>query len=236
MQPKLKINKTLVAAALLMGMSNASMAATDTYTASASTISQVQIEQLTAMSFGSAVPAAANTTCGLLALVPGEEDIPYDEATGTDDTYDATEATQDATQWAALTADCSSLDQGDAVPGIYKISGESGAVYDIVLTAGAGDSSADFTFTPGFGCVVDYATDTNNTADSEVCQFLGNTGVTSVQLMDANDATAYAAFTGDTVEAGNSYIALGGTITVGSTGLTAGTAYTATFDITVAYE
>jgi hypothetical protein len=214
MQPKLNSKKSLVATALLLGMSNASVAEVANLNATASSIAQVAITQTTAMSFGTGVSPAAGSVCNLQATEPAAT------------TVDANN-TLDANFFDIVTGDC--IDTTGVRSGVYQITGEPGLSYSISFTSGTG-VDGDYTFQPNFGCYVDFDGVDN---DTDTCSFLPSAGATGVTLPTATDA-ANAANPGLT--AGTAFITVGGRLTNGPTGLNPSQAYSVDFDIVVAYE
>jgi hypothetical protein len=242
MQPILRNKKSLVAAALLMGMSNASMAATGTYTVTAGTIQDVIVEQVTGntFTFGTGIYTTTGGTCSMDASVPNEALVNVDfngldgaavAALGANFTDETTFRVADLTS--SATGGC--IDKDEESYGLFVITGEPDAF--VTLTIGSA-SSTEFDFTPGNGCVPFYD-GTGAAADSgDVCAAVNaDVPITNLRIPDTGEvnSTAESAFT---EESGKLYFTVGGTIEItnGGVDLTGGQAYSVDFPITVLYE
>lgn len=82
MQPKFKMKKTLVASALILGLGNAFVTSADTYTVTASTVADVDVQAATTgtitgteLAFGDQIKVtpAANATCSLIGASEATE-------------------------------------------------------------------------------------------------------------------------------------------------------------------
>jgi hypothetical protein len=221
MQPILKSKRALVAAAILVSTSNVSVAGTGTFPVTASTIPDVTIAVVPGfeLNFGDSIRATSGLSCTLDASGPAEDDIQSDldnDATGA----------EVATAWGTLSG-TGCLSGGTGVqPGLYEITGTPGS--NVTVSVAASTASTEFTYTPGNGCVVDYDNGGAQTADP--CIALSTTPVSGVTFPDSETNA-------DAVD-GSLRFSLGGTVAItnGGSDLTAGTAYTTTFDVTVVYE
>jgi hypothetical protein len=228
MQPTLNTKKTLLASALALGVSNVN-AAQATFTATAGTIPDVTIAEVTAMSFGTAMRTTTGLSCTLDGSTPGEATLNYD--TNGDNVVDAATGTYNELSGTG----CINGAGNGSQAGVYSITGTGGSTVSITL---APLVETAFTFTPGNGCVPTYD-GSNGGADTlgDPCTALSNGTTSSLLIPDAtNEADSDA--TNVTSVVNELRFSLGGTIDItnGGADLDANTAYSGNFDITVVYE
>jgi len=222
MQPILRNKKTLVAAALLMSMSNASMAGSNPFTISAQAIADVKISEITPLSFGTKVDGNAGSTCTLLSLEPADDDVNAD--IDSDGVAADTIGTGNAgSNWDAISGNCKT---GGEASGVYEVAGEQGMTFNITLAAVV---DTDFTFTPDYGCYVIWGDDTGTTAGDDSCGYLSTGTVSGIEI------NATGADTDADVNPGLSRFTVGGVLSI-TNDLTPNTSYNPTFDIIVAYD
>lgn len=239
MQPKYKLKKTLLASALLAGLSNAYIASADTFTVSAGTIADVSVTPSTAtgtgigteLSFGSGVKIqpAAGDTCSISAALTADDEAIGIETDGTT----AAVAILAGNSGAGITAGQSYgqgclTTQGSFM--LFDIDGVDSSTVQVSIPDVVGTG---WTYSAGSEtCVMDYNGGT--TADS-CSQFTGTSLVTGVNMADATDSNELPATT-DTVgyTPGATTLILGGTLTFDGTALTAPAGDVVT--VTVTYE
>jgi hypothetical protein len=227
MQPLLTNKKTLLAAALMMSMSNASIAKTEPFTVTAQAIPDVDINLVQNVTFGTAIYTTTGGNCSLDGLVPSEAAIQSDT-----DGDNATTTAAGGNFGGVSGTGCVTSTTNGSRAGIYEITGDAGALVSLTLSPLV---ETAFTYTPGLGCYVLYDdADFTNDADSDPCIFL-STGVTSnIVLGDTNGGS-----NPDPGEVdGAVRFSIGGVlnITNGGVDLVAGQAYPGSFDIVVVYE
>jgi len=209
MQQILNVKKTLVAGALLMAMSNVASAASESFFVSVTTLDDVGIEELNALSYGINMFIDAGGECTIDGDAPG-----------------ATVLQMDAASAAANYGDISGtgcVDTTGLQPGEFKITGLGGQ--DVTITIGS-TSGGDYTFAPAGAYAIHdggIAGDTLGTYTTAQA----TAGVTT-RLADGVDA-------GLTVVANELVFTVGGTVTIGGTDLIAGGVYTDTYPVTVVY-
>lgn len=227
MQPSLKNKKTLLAAALLMSMSNVSMAANEAFTITAQAIPDVSINFVQNLSFGTAVYVTSGGSCTLDALVPSEALIQADTQ-GTDDTISAAAG---GNFGGVSGTGCVDGTTNNSQAGMYKIGGDPGALVALTL---APLVETAFTYTPSLGCYVLYDDDNVAGADAagDPCNFLTVGTTNNLVIGDATTFDDHGEVDGELV------FSIGGTIDItnAATDLTAGQLYTGLFDIVVVYE
>lgn len=222
MQPLLTNKKTLIAAALMMSMSNASIAATQPFTVTAQAIPDVEIGFIQNLTFGTAVFITTGGNCSLDALAPSEAVIQSDTNGDADAIDDA-----GANFGGISGSGCVDGTDNGSTAGVYEITGDPGASVSLTL---APLVETAFTYTPGQGCYVLYdGLATASDASGDPCIFL-STGVTNnIVIGDSAD---------EGVVSGKVRFSLGGTLEITNAGvdLVAGQAYPGSFDIVVVYE
>lgn len=222
MQPKRNLQKSLLASALLLSISNASIAGSNPYTVSAQAIADVSIIEVTPLSFGNRVDGNAGSTCTLLSLEPGDTDVNADLDFGAAGA--GLTASSEGANWNAISGNCKT---GGEASGVYEVAGEPGSTFSITLAA---VDAGDFTFTPDYGCYViwddDFAVPATGT---DSCGYLSSGTVAGVEIPATN-----ADVEGD-LNPGKARFSIGGTLTVVND-LTPNTGYNPTFDIVVAYD
>ncbi|MFT6528851.1 MAG: hypothetical protein ACJAZB_000483 [Psychrosphaera sp.] len=241
MQPILRNKKSLVAAALLMGMSNASMAATGTYTVTAGTIQDVIVEQVTGntFTFGTGIYTTTGGTCTMDASAPAEALVKIDidnlddgpaAASGVNFTDETT--FRAGTLASSATGGC--IDKDEESYGLFVITGEPDSF--VTLTVGSA-SATEFDFTPGNGCVPFFDGTGSAATSGDVCAAVNaDVPITNLRIPGADEFSSAEATI--TEESGALYFTVGGTIEItnGGVDLTGGQAYSVDFPITVLYE
>lgn len=236
MQPNLNIKKSLLATALLLGISNASHAATGTYTVTAGTIQDVQIAQATGntFTFGTGMYTTTGGTCSMDASNVAEAFLNVD-LDGADGDSGGGFANLAAFQALNLTSGGTGgcIDKDEESYGLFVVTGEPDSFVTLTVSSA---SSTEFDFVPGNGCVPFY----DGNLGGDVCAALtANTPITNLRIPGATESSAAeAAGVGVQSVSGELQFTVGGTVTVtnGGTDLTGGTAYSVTFPITVLYE
>jgi hypothetical protein len=207
MQPN-KSKLAITIGVLLFAASNSSIAATLTPNVLLTTRDDVTLSQVTPMTFGANLFTASGGTCAMNAGNPTEA------------TAQANNAALIGTNYGELTG--SGCASGNiATPGVYSISGSTGA--DVTVTVTPDNTHGDFTFASNSGCIVDY----DGAAAGDACLALTSGGSQITTLANTTDAV------GTAVDA-ESIIVVGGTITTVNT-LTQSTAYTDSFTVNVVY-
>lgn len=209
MQPN-KTKISLILGALYLGVSGTSMAASESFNITATTIADVILTEETALDFGANIFTTAGT-CSMDAEAPASADLQLDIASAIP-----------ASDYGKLTG-TACIEDAVATPGVYKITGTEGA--DVNITLGS-ISTAEFTFVPDSNAYGEY--DGGADADS-IGTNLSTSGVnSSITLAASGDA-------GSNAEEGELLFTLGGTLSI-LTDLTASTVYNAeTFLVTVTY-
>lgn len=221
MQPRLKRNKILVAAALLMGLSNVSSAATGNFKVKVTTLPDVQIVQETALNFGANVLTTAGNSCTLFGRAPSEADAKAD--------FDGADGDSGAGNNGTLSgAACVAGAIGTA--GIYSLEGLQGQSAKVTVSS---VDAGDFTFAPDSSCVVNF----NNVATTnESCiGLLPNTPSSSFNFSDDNAGDRNTNETAVSYEQNFTRVFVGGTIAVVNE-LDPNKAYDADFTIEVLYD
>ncbi|WP_111980361.1 hypothetical protein [Algibacillus agarilyticus] len=162
------------------------------------TLQDLNITQVSALSFGQNVFGTASTTCTITPT--------FTTTTNTGAVTDA-EITDGTSGAGCLTVSTSTSNN---FSGIYVINGEPGQNINLTIDS---VTATDFNFSPTISAVDD--TDTYSNALT-----IAQDSSTAVTL----DSTS-----------GNLNIVIGGTVTIGSTALTANTSYTEQFNITATY-
>ncbi|MDX2367788.1 MAG: hypothetical protein QNK36_05210 [Colwellia sp.] len=222
MQPN-KTKIALVIGALLFGASGASNA--DPFTANVTTIDDVTILTVPGndLSFGTNVFTTAGT-CTMSASAPGSALMQYDDGVGV----------VAQTTWGDLssagTASCV-VGASLGTPGVYEVKGVGAGAVSVLLTEVA-QVGGDFTFDPSGGCYTDFDAVAGPTADT--CTTLNAGTVVPTFLAAATAVEDEGTGTHASVE-GTLRFTVGGTITVGATGLTAETPYNLAFQVDVTY-
>jgi hypothetical protein len=212
MQPN-KTKIAIVVGAMYLGVSGASMAASESFNITAATIADVVITENTALDFGANIFTTAGN-CSMDAAAPLSDDIHVDDGTTVASGYGDLSGT-------------SCIIGNAGTPGVYTVSGSSGS--DISITLG-GISTADFTFSPDSSAYGIY----NGAADSgdSIGTDLSTSGATPLTLADGTDASGVP---GAGVVDGELMFTLGGTLTILQP-LTSETVYGAeTFTVSVTY-
>jgi hypothetical protein len=213
----------------VVGANLAFFAAADTFTATVNTIDDVQINEITALTFGTNILIAPNGECTMAALVPGNTTMVYAETTGVAEGVNFGDLTAGATP-GCVAGDSAALGTS---PGIYEITGAIGGTVSILISQVA-QVGGDFTFDPSGGCYVNYDGGTTDNGDSCDAYTVGT--VLSGQTL-ADTVLAESDTSGSTVNAvpGSLRFSVGGVITTGPTGLTAETPYNLAFQVDVTY-
>lgn len=230
MQPN-KTKLALQIGAVVLGALCASNSYADTFTAEVTTVDDVEITERVALSFGTNVFTTASTSCTMLVT---------DESTGTANPtpvlmkYASTAAVSVGGAYGDLSGDgCVNATTDTAVTaGVWDITGIPGGSVKILLTEIAQDVT-DYTYSPDTGCYVEYNGD--NTANADSCVALApGTVYTTPLAASAEDDAVPAAGSGTSV-AGALAFTVGGTISIGTSGLTAETPYDLKFQVDVTY-
>jgi hypothetical protein len=210
MQPN-KTKISLIIGAMYLGVSGASMAASESFNITAETIADVVITEDTALDFGANIFTTAGD-CTMDASAPADVTMQVTRATPVvvdTDTHGALSGT-------------SCVTGAIATPGVYTVSGSGGSTVNITL---GGITTAEFTFVPDSNAVSTY----EGTAALDDIGTLSTSTSTAVVLADTNDGG------GATTTADELVFVLGGTLTI-LTDLTSETVYDAeTFTVNVIY-
>lgn len=211
MQPS-KIKLSLAIGALCFGASGASMA--DTFNLTVNTIQDVTITPVQDLDFGESLTTDPGVVCTMAADKPLGATVRSD-----------TTGVFDGSSFGALSVGCIGT---TGTPGVYEISGEPGldvkiTIQDEVQTGG------DFTFNPAGGGGVAVSYDGDNAATTDTAVPLSLNAPVTVTLANVVGTDPLPA------QAGKTYFTVGGTVTVGPTGLTSDTDYVATFNVNVIY-
>lgn len=213
MQPN-KTKLALQIGAVILGAACASNVYADTFNLTVNTISDVSIDQVTPMDFGTSILTDALVSCTLRG------DLPAPATVFSDGTYSAGAGTD--APGALNGAGCVTGNTG--TPGLYTITGEATLAVNITLNSEA--QTDNFTFTPNSACAVNYNNDASTAATDDLCTLLTVGTPEAVTLPGAVDGLA---------TAGIGYFSVGGTIGTLAGGLTSDTPYTATFLVNVIY-
>jgi hypothetical protein len=222
MQPY-KSKLACVIGALFLGASGASNAATGTFDITVTTLADVVLAQKQALSFGANLFTTAAGTCQMDATTPPSDTalMQYEE----DGTAVAGATFGDLSGTGCIVG-------ATATPGVYRISGTANSTVNI--TIGSLAPGGDFSFTPNTGCIVAYVNSSEDgTGSDDTCTTFTADSATPRRLPTATEEQTTGPV-GVTV-AGELVFSVGGTVTVGATPLTASTAYTANFPVTVVY-
>lgn len=211
MQHILSVRKTLIASALLLGGAGLANAASESFNVTVTTLPDLVLTQVQALSFGTNVYIDAGGVCTM------DADIPGDTATQTKRAVAVT-----ATGFGDLTGAGCVNGVGAGTPGLYKIAGLQGQSVSISI---GGVVGTDFSFTPA-GCIATY----DDGVDGDLCTtYSGAISAQSYDLASTTDG-------GDAgVTAGELIFSVGGSITIGASDLTANLAYSESFPVDVVY-
>jgi len=229
MQPN-KTKLALQIGAVVLGALCASNSYADTFTATVTTIDDVQITERVPLTFGNNVFTTAGTctlpvTADTGAAGPGGVLMRYDRSD--------TQATP-GTSFQVLSGTSCVTGGTGVTAGVWDITGIAGGTVSILLTTVA-QSDPNFTYAPT-GCYVSYSGDTADNGDSCDALTPGNVVSTPIALaaLSEDDSTGGGAGSGVAV-GGSLSFAVGGTITVGAGGLVAETPYDLAFQVDVTY-
>ncbi|WP_158769192.1 hypothetical protein [Paraglaciecola sp. L1A13] len=210
------LQKSLITASLLVGLSATANAAEEPMSFSFETIVDVSIAELQALDFGEDLAITSNTNCTLLVSTtanPGS--VAARQGLGT--------ALPAGTTYQTRTGDCDNNGTGTA--GIYTVTGAPGVDVTVTVNPIAPAGDIDFSFLPT-GVAVNYVLDTGD----DTLVDIASGADTDIRLAAAGDVS----LTGSPIP-GQTYVYVGGTLTAQRT-LTAGTTYnTQTFIIDVVY-
>jgi hypothetical protein len=212
----MKLHKIAISSVLL-SISASTLAFDTQLTGTFSTITNVEIAQVTPMVFNGLQPASGSSCTMLTPTLangfPGETVMQLSAVASTPGP---------STDIGTMSGSgCSTA--VDGTPGIFRITGAAGASVDVTIAA---VTELGITYTPA-GCASSYT----GAADSDTCGSITTAGETIV-LAALGDQTVSA---GNGVPvAGESMLALAGTVT-SAIGLAAATPYVINFDITVSY-
>jgi hypothetical protein len=236
MQPN-KTKLALKIGAVILGAAIASSVSADPFTATITTIDDVTITEVNALTFGSNVFTAASTSCTMLTS-GGAAGV--NEPGATLMQYDTTADQLQGSEYGALTGDgCVNAPGSDTAvtPGVWAITGATGGTVNILVSQVA-QVGGDFTFAPSGGCYVEYDGNTVNDQDRCVTLLPGTVYTTPLSLGAGDDDVGgggAGAFEGTIASAGVLRFTLGGVISIGATGLTAETDYDLAFQVDVTY-
>lgn len=213
MQPNTK-KIALVIGALFLGASAASNAATTSMNLTVNTISDVSINEVTGLDFGTFITTTALGVCTMDADLPSPATVFSDGIPGT---------TMTGVGYGVLTgANCVGTGVTVATPGVYSISGAPGLSVNVAYKSEV--QVGDYTFIPQ-GCAVN--NDKLATTTDSCDPVLGDGAAVLVDIADVLDgAPAVAGFTHFTV---------GGALTVGATPLASDLDQNVTFLVDVIY-
>lgn len=211
MQPN-KTKISLILGALYLGVSGTSMAASEPFIITATTIEDVEIEETTPLSFGANIFITTGS-CTMDAAAPATVDLQIGK--GADDA---------AVNYGLLSGDAC-IAGATGTPGVYTVSGSAGSVVNITL---GGITTADFTYVPDSSAYSSY----DGTTGADSMGALSASATTTDTLAAADEDSA--ATTSHAV-GGELVFTLGGTLTI-LQDLTPETVYdTETFLVTVTY-
>jgi hypothetical protein len=214
MQPN-KTKLALQIGAVLLGAATASNTYATPFDLIVNTISDVTIDTVTPMTFGTSILTDELVSCTMSG------DQPAPATVRSDGTYTAGTGTN--LPGALTGAGCITTNVG--TPGLYTISGE--AALEVNITLNTETQTGNFEFSPDSGCAADYDNATATATTSDPCTALVVGTPLPVDLPGATDAVA--------TVAGVGYFSVGGTISTLAGGLTSDTPYTATFQVNVIY-
>jgi len=238
MQPN-KTKLALQLGAVVLGALCASNAYADIFTASITTVNDVNISPRASypLEFGPNIFIDAGQSCRLLVSDQGNGNEPgaalmnYSVTTANSADPDTSFGSLDGSGGGC--ASTSTPAAGGSSAGIWDITGTPGTQVSLLITDIV-QTPNNFTFVPS-GCYVNYSGD--NTADSDSCLALAANSVETTVFADipaTEDDGTPGAGAGNSV-AGQFSIALGGLLTVGGADLDPATAYNLSFQIDVTY-
>lgn len=216
MQPN-KTKIALLLGAVCLGASGAANAATANFDISVTTIPDVTLTEVQALSYGTTMFVTAGGTCLMDASTPGDAAtalMQYDGATDAPASY-------------GTLSGSGCVNGSGGTPGIYKIAGITAGTVRITIS---GVTGADFSFAPNSGCIVNYG----NSAAADSCDSFVP-GVTKTESLAAATEDAGTGGGVGTSTPGELVFTVGGTVTIGGTNLTANQPYTENFPVTVVY-
>lgn len=220
---KTKLAKQLGVA--IVGANLAFFAAADPFTASVTTIDDVNITEKVALDFGTTIFTTAGN-CIMNSALPGTTLM---EHTTTNEL-----ALDNAGYGATTGTSCVNVLGSDTTvtPGVWRISGTTAGIVSLLVTTIA-QGSADYTFVPDGGCYI--AFDGGAGVDGDTCTALTpGTVVVGATLADIPGTEDDAGAAGTPATAGDLLFTLGGTLTVINP-LVAETNYPLTFQVDVTY-
>jgi len=209
MQQILNVRKTLVAGSLLLAMSNVASAASEQFVVSVTTLDDVSILEVNALSYGTNVFIDAGGECTMEASAPGATVLQMDDASAAANYGDI--------------AGTGCVDTTGQQPGEFRVTGLGGQ--DVTITIGS-TSGGDYTFAP----VGAYAIHDGSTAGDTL-----GTYTTAQAAAGVTTPLASSSDVGLTVAANQLMFTVGGTITIGGTPLVADQLYNDTYPVTVVY-
>lgn len=215
MQPNNKTKIAMIIGAMYLGVSGASHAATGSFDITITTIADLSVTEIQALSFGNSVFTTGSAVCNIAGNSPLFSDVFADSNTL------ITGATSYLNTDRALTGSgCA----GSGRVGIYEV--VTAGVADAITVTINGVTNADFTFTPNSNCLPDYSA-TNATDDA--CRIMAP-GVPNT-LASTGDVANDAGTVNNTLR-----FTVGGSLSTAAAGLTPNTPYSDVFNIDVIYQ
>jgi hypothetical protein len=221
MQPTFKFKKTLLASALMLGLGNAFMANSETFTITASAIADVGVTPVsgyTSLSFGEGIKGEKVGEVCTLAAASVVQDSLIRADLDNDGNDDGTNT------WAVSGNACTA--GGTLSPVVLEIDGADTAtvsvsIPDVVETG--------YTWIPGAeSCVMKF---TNNTSNDTCETFSGKNQVTGVTMANNDEVAA-----GTEYDTGTARMIIGGTISITGTGIANGSDVSTNILVQVTYE
>jgi len=207
----------------ILGFTLISSATADTFTASVTTLDDVQINTITGLDFGTNMFTATSQTCILDAAIPGNITMQY-ATTG---------VIAEHADFGDLSGSGGCITGNKlGTPGIYSISGATAGAVNILISQVSPQPDGDYTFVPS-GCYVNF--DGTTTDDADVCAiYTAGTPLLAQELADVTGTEDNTTTPSGASVAGELRFSVGGTINTG-TGLVAETPYGLEFQVDVTY-
>ena len=224
----MQLKKTKLASkvgAVILGALCASNVSADPFTASVTTIDDVDITQKEALTFGTTVLTTAGT-CTMNSAAPGTTLMEY---TTTGDSADV-----DAGYGATIGNSCVNVAGADTTvtPGVWRISGSTAGSVNLLISTLA-QASADYSFEPSGGCYIAFSGD--DSVNGDTCTTLvPGVAISSATLADVAGTEDDSGAAGTPATAGDLLFTIGGKLTIVNP-LVAETNYPLTFQVDVTY-